>query len=280
MRKKYVDFPVLSKDEIWDKSKADLFMKIIASLQVLWLVTQVLSRAIQKLPVTPIELATLATSFYALTTLGFWIRKPLNIKTPMLLPLNITVADVVREAGEITEEPYKDSPFNFMEARTYMSSKWSKTLREQTIRWGLQSRPIERIPNDRDPQLSNLWQHFILGVSTAIFASIHLLGWNLSFATHAERLCWRVNCLTMWCLLAVYGTTEIVLCYREKFRNMGLDTGGGYKLRWPACLWFFLPAGLYALTRITVFVEVVLSFRSLPAGAFTTPCWSAAIPHI
>jgi hypothetical protein len=55
------------------------------------------------------------------------------------------------------------------------------------FRWilnrNLQTKPIERIPNDRDPQLSNFYQHLLLAVATASFASIHLAGWNFSFET-------------------------------------------------------------------------------------------------
>jgi hypothetical protein len=145
---------------------------------------------------------------------------------------------------------------------------------------GLQTKTIERIPNDRDPQLSNVYQHVSLAFATASFASIHLAGWNFSFETYWEAWLWRGNCLVMWGLLATYGTTEVVACCLERFQNLGMDTMGGYKMRWPACLWFIVPASLYAIARLALLFEVLYSMRSLPSGAFVEVKWSSFIPHI
>ncbi|KAF2089449.1 hypothetical protein K490DRAFT_63584 [Saccharata proteae CBS 121410] len=92
-------------------------------------------------------------------------------------------------------------------------------------------RSIQRIPNDRDPQPSNLKQHVALVVATATFARIQLLGWGSSFPSRWEEQWWRANCLVIWGLLAVYGTAEGVICWKEGHANLGLDTLGGYKLR-------------------------------------------------
>lgn len=84
----------------------------------------------------------------------------------------------------------------------------------------------------------------------------------------------------MWGLLATYGTTEVVACCHEKFQNLGMDTMGGYKMRWPASLWFIIPASLYAMARLALLFEVLYSMRSLPADAFLEVKWSSFIPHI
>lgn len=276
----YVSLPSISKKEIWDKSNADKVAKFIACFQTAWLATQVLGRAVQHLPITPLELATIVTAFCSLTMLGFWLHKPLDVEAPTLLPINSTITDILAQAGEAAKEPYRDSPLDFVEPRVYMSGKWSNMVCRWILRRGLQTRPIERIPNDRDPQLSSFRQHLALGVATASFASIHLAGWNFSFPTSWEAIFWRSNCLIMWGLLAIYGTTEVAICWWENYENLGLDTLGGYKLKWPACLCFFVPAGLYMGTRLCLIAEAVMSLRSLPEGAFAAVDWSAVLPHI
>lgn len=86
--------------------------------------------------------------------------------------------------------------------------------------------------------------------------------------------------MVMWGLLAVYGTAEVVICARENYVNLGLDTLNAYKKKWPGCLAFFIPAGLYFCTRLILLFEVLFSMRSLPAGAFVEVQWSALLPHI
>ena len=69
----------------------------------------------------------------------------------------------------------------------------------------------------------------------------------------------------MCLLLGVYGTAEVLICYLEDYQNLGLETCNGYKLRWPVCLLFFIPGGLYFCTRLCLIFEIILSMFSLPA---------------
>jgi hypothetical protein len=169
---------------------------------------------------------------------------------------------------------------DFLEPCAYISWKWYLSL----FRWiagnGLQTKPIERMPNDRDPQLLNIYQLMPLVIATASFASIHFAGWNFSFDTHWEMWLWRGNCLVMWGMLATYGAMEVVACCVENFENLGMDTMGAYKMRSPACLWFIVPTSLYGLARLALLFEVLYSMRSLPSDAFLQVEWSTLIPHI
>ena len=280
VRHKHIRLPSVSSREIWDKSNADYLAKAFACYQTLWLAVQLIGRGIQQLPITPLELATIAIAGCSLTTQWFWLKKPLDVETSITLNMERSIAEVFKDAGESCEGPFLDTPLDFIEPETYMSSKWSRTAFGWIQRWGLQTRPMKRIPDDRDPQPCNMRQHVLLGIATATFASIHLLGWNFSFPTGKESILWRANSLVMWGLLAVYGTAEVVICRREGYKNLGLDTLGAYKRRWPACLWFFIPAFLYMATRVIVIFESLWSMRSLPNGAFQTVQWAEMAPHL
>ncbi|KAI0168331.1 hypothetical protein BJ166DRAFT_496572 [Pestalotiopsis sp. NC0098] len=59
---------VLSEDDIKDKSKADLLLKILSILQISWLVLTVIAKFILELPLTQLEIATLAFSLFAIVT--------------------------------------------------------------------------------------------------------------------------------------------------------------------------------------------------------------------
>ncbi|KAI9652224.1 MAG: hypothetical protein M1831_007133 [Alyxoria varia] len=57
VEKKYIPIPNITRNEIWDKSKADLFAKFVAVLQSGWFVIQIVARAIQGLPISLLELS-------------------------------------------------------------------------------------------------------------------------------------------------------------------------------------------------------------------------------
>ncbi|KAI9771735.1 MAG: hypothetical protein M1839_002749 [Geoglossum umbratile] len=185
----YIPMPTITQREIWDKSKADKFAKTITGLQTLWLMTQIIARAIQRLPVTPLELSTLSIVCCSLTTLYFWLSKPLDVNATTLLTTSTPISAILLRAGASANDPFRDTPLDFVEPRTYMSSKWYERLLRLILRLGLQSRPLARIPNDRDPQLSTLKQHLFLGVAAAAFASIHLVGGISAFRRMGRRCC-------------------------------------------------------------------------------------------
>ena len=77
--------PKISKQDIRDKSKANGLVKAIACSQALWFCLQFLTRLAQKLPVSLLELNTLAHAICALLVYGFWWHKPLDIEEPALI---------------------------------------------------------------------------------------------------------------------------------------------------------------------------------------------------
>jgi hypothetical protein len=70
---------------ILDKSKADSFAKGIVIVQASWLVLQCITRWIAHLPVTKLELNTLAHAVCALVVYALWWDKPLDVRDPTLL---------------------------------------------------------------------------------------------------------------------------------------------------------------------------------------------------
>lgn len=280
VHKEIIRLPPITKKEIWDKSNADKVAKFLACFQTAWLTTQTIARAIQGLAITPLELSSIAMALTSLTTLWYWMHKPLDVETATAVYTERNLKEVIEMCNGEFPTDYVNTPLDFLEPRAYISRKWHPSLFNWILGNGLQTKPIERMPNDRDPQLSNIYQHVSLAIATASFASIHLAGWNFSFETPWEMWLWRGNCLIMWGLLATYGTTEVVACCIENFENLGMDTMGAYKMRWPACLWFIVPASFYALARLALLFEVLYSMRSLPSDAFLQVEWSTLIPHI
>ena len=302
IQKSYLSLPTISEKEIWDKSKADKVAKILAIFQTSWLGTQTLARAIQHLPITPLELFTLAVALNLLSTLWLWLNKPLDVGSPTVLTLDTSIAVILAQAGRIVKEPCRDTPLDFIESEIYQSRSWNERVLHWILHQGIQSRPMLRtdpcfplwlchgpgisiltcclgIPNDRDWQPLNLSQNLALALPVSIFASIHFCGWNFSFPTYTELILWRVAVSLIWSLLLVYGISEVVLFWKSKYTKTSLEIGRAYKRTWPWALFFHIPAGIYFCMRLLLVVEVVVSLRSLPEDAFVNIQWSGFIPH-
>jgi hypothetical protein len=77
--------PDISEESIQDKSKADSFSKGFAILQASWFIIQCISRLAACLPLTPLEVSTLAHVAFAMFTYTLWWKKPLEIQDPMII---------------------------------------------------------------------------------------------------------------------------------------------------------------------------------------------------
>jgi hypothetical protein len=74
------DFPRIAKADIDDKSNGDANSKGVIILQTGWFVTQCIAREIQGLPVTELELATVAFAALNFFIYVLWWEKPLNVQ--------------------------------------------------------------------------------------------------------------------------------------------------------------------------------------------------------
>jgi hypothetical protein len=82
IREGSVEMPIIAKADIEDRSKGDAFSKTIAILQLAWFVLQLVARYVQNLPITLLELDTLALAALAGIAYGCWWKKPKDIGRP------------------------------------------------------------------------------------------------------------------------------------------------------------------------------------------------------
>ena len=274
VQQRYLPMPKITKKEIWDKSKADMFAKIIAGFQAAWLVAQVVARGFQHLPVTLLELSTVALITCTGAALLFWTNKPLNVETPTNLELDCSVAEILLRAGDAAGAPFQDTPLDFVEPNLYTSSQLPLASY-----WGVQERPLPRIPNDRDSRPHNLRIVLIVAIPTASFSLLHLIGWNFELPTRCEQMLWRWTCISMGIILGTGCFAEASAIVMGGYTTTALTTLGGYKLRWPTNILFFVPGFLYMSARLIVIIEIVISLRLLPSGCFEVVQWSQLLPH-
>ena len=76
-------FVMPTEEEIKDRGKSDWLAKSLVLLQTSWFVMQCIARAIGHLPVTHLEIVTLAYAAINFAIYVFWWNKPLNVNRPV-----------------------------------------------------------------------------------------------------------------------------------------------------------------------------------------------------
>ncbi|KAI0175859.1 hypothetical protein GGR52DRAFT_570839 [Hypoxylon sp. FL1284] len=272
----YIEMPRITETQINDKSKADNLGKALAAFQALRLLTILITRGVSGLFITPLELATAAVVFCSMITLFLWRKKPLDVLAPVVIDAPFSISSLAPSSGTA---PCL-TPLDFIERDVYWSSKWSRRVEKYILKWKFQTRPLARMPNDRDFKPANFFENISLAAPVSIFASLHFCGWNLEFSTWAEGLLWRINCCVTWASLAIYGVSEMIGFWRSDYKLASLELFGSYKKRIPLSLIFHVLATLYFMSRLCLIVEAVISLRDLPDEAFMQVSWTQWIPRV
>ncbi|KAF3901518.1 hypothetical protein ABW20_dc0109190 [Dactylellina cionopaga] len=212
-------------------------------------------------------------------TFYFWIDKPLDVEQPTVIEMRTPIRDILLKAGEQASKPFFDTRLDFVESQVYVSRSWHGWLRRFIIYAGLQRGALDRIPNDRDPQLHSFSLYFCSAILTAGFASIHMCGWNFPFPSHTEQLLWRVTSAGLMVVLGLYGFGEMFGAHLEGYTQSGLRTMRSYKKKFPQNLLFVIPGVFYFVIRILILWETLFCLRLLPYGAFIAIEWTDFLPH-
>ena len=246
----FSSFAVPTEAEIKDKGKSDWLAKFIVLLQTSWFVMQCIARAIEHLPVTHLEIVTLAYAAMNFAIYVFWWNKPLNVDRPVRVFRKSDVEEPTLE-GQISANN------DFMDFIVGNQDKGVNLSHEDRV-------PRFWADNRDDAFFANV---IVLGIGVC-FGAIHCIAWHFSFPTQAELSIWRMSCVAITAV-PIYMPLMIV------FIGIGGDIIGII-----AALSAF-PAGiLYILARVFTLALAFTSLRGLPPGAFDTVHWTTFIPHV
>jgi len=244
--------------EIKDEGKSDWLAKSLVLVQTSWFVMQCIARAVERLPVTHLEIVTLAYAAMNFVIYVFWWNKPLNVNRPVR---------VFRES-DVEEPTLEGRRLANIGILNFIVGGQDK---------GVNLRHEDRVPmfwadNRDDVIFANI---IVLGVGIC-FGAIHCIAWHFSFPTHAGLLIWRISCVTIT-VVPFYIPLAIGLGFWLDHMDFKIATNiiGGIVLTS-----FFLAGILYILARIFTLALAFTSLRGLPSGAFDTVHWTTFIPHI
>ncbi|KAF2274461.1 uncharacterized protein EI97DRAFT_495246 [Westerdykella ornata] len=311
VEKEYVQFPNITAEDIWDKSKADTLAKIMTLVQASWLVIQLLGRAVLGLSTTTLELSAGAILFCTFGTFVCWSHKPTDVQKGIVLTCEATTAQILMEAGEAAAEPYKHTPLDFVAKQSFTCGY--DVMRFFNLRCDNPERPLRRFPNDRFPDICT-WEKFALFCMTSAYAATHMIPWKLAFPTRQEKMLWRISALIFTCVTVFFWVFETV-AVRQRFgrwdkyliwlrlkkptecvaadeeappkRVRTVDQLDAFEREQqnakPLLVWevgLLLPiVALYVLARAYMIVEVFVSLREVPKEVYQTFELADVLPH-
>jgi len=141
--------------EIDDRSKADHLVKLLALTQILWFVTQIIGRLVQKLAITTLELFTLGIVTWAVIIYGVYWEKPFDIRHPVVVRVKV---------------------------------KQDFTARENVLR------RVPVADYGAGPGIAHERMYVLIcAVVSLAFSALHVAAWKFHFSTLTELWLWRTN---------------------------------------------------------------------------------------
>ena len=237
----FPEMKIPTEKEINDLSKADAFTKAFACIQSGWLIIQIIVRVSVGLPITQLELATMAFVACALTMYLLWWRKPFGVET----------------RTSITVNAYADSDKQVLVDRLSNRYHSSSTIRRASlIRYfeqilGVQNRgqPIQKASVDKFAIHKAQMDHQFceMDMTREVFANIFVDGFE-----DLRKGLFRLKMAVRILIRNILGKPDSVMVPRELTRTLALYATGTLfsALHLAAWNWNFPSSTIRELWRI------------------------------
>jgi len=257
--------PLTSEAEIKDRGKSDGIGKFIVLFQTSWFIIQCIARGIEHLPLTELEIVTLAYAMMNVFVYIFWWDKPRDVGCPIRVHEDLTTSHRAEEweTGVLGV---------FMKVIVYVLGMQDEyiTLSQEGKVPMFWSGGVGADGSGTMLSMRAALGPSILGIA---FGAMHCIAWSYTFPSRAEFVLWRTSCIAM--MAVPFLTTVACALIATK------HSGELLKYIFLACIACLAPFSLlYIAARITTIVMAFTTLRSLPSEAFTVVDWTTFIPHI
>ncbi|KAK3368841.1 hypothetical protein B0T24DRAFT_668444 [Lasiosphaeria ovina] len=243
--------PRISEHEMLEKSKGNWLVKVLASLQICWLILQLAVRAYSGKPSSPLEIMTVAFAASSVITYLFLLHHPRDAEIRVYVP-----AARAASVGDMTAV-----------AQKYPS--W----------WLPLYSPPDSIPNQcincaprgwfDKLRATRAWVGFFV-IGNVVFGGLHLLAWDSSFPTPTERMLWRVA--TFVTIFVLVGAALLDYARWSFPRSKGVKRLRDWKLRVYSIFYdplLALCSITIVLARLFLFLEAYRSLYYLPREVYS-----------
>ncbi|KAH7349125.1 hypothetical protein BKA66DRAFT_431791 [Pyrenochaeta sp. MPI-SDFR-AT-0127] len=259
----------ITEKDIRDKGKADGLIKIVTLSQIIWLLLQSIARLIQGLPLTTLEVSTLAYIPCAISIYGLWWDKPYEVSVPTIL--------IIERPGNFFPRIQPWRP----ETVGRVNRNYPLVVRDYQI-YGLTRECLDAVRSSFRPMSQS-------GLTASVFllvGAIHIAAWNFEFPTLTEQRGWRICSLLItasipfswWCsgILQWVATGK---WWEDAWYDLEHPSR---RVRWLRQLCFAIHGTcivLYAAARSFLLVEAFMGLRAAPGAVYKTPEWTSLLPH-
>ncbi|KAH9959073.1 hypothetical protein BC827DRAFT_1135199 [Russula dissimulans] len=302
------DFPRISKMEIQDKSKGDFVSKAVVILQTTWFVMQCIARGVQGLPITELELATIAFAGLNFVLYLLWWDKPLNVQCGVRV-YKKRITDSPVEDGHVEATvgcwvALGDALSKLPAAIVHGPLEEDSFLEESGLRWPWPARvlawpvikPFDILVGGYHDEVgkrvgtfypreweywSKVWRlAMVIAVIASAFGGIHCIGWSFIFPSSTEKKLWHVASVSITSIpvplfLLLFLLESDLLDDVPDWLHVNTLV---FERIITLCV--VLHLFLYVLSRLVLLILPFLCLRSLPPAAYHTVRWTSFIPHI
>ncbi|KFY93545.1 hypothetical protein V498_04358 [Pseudogymnoascus sp. VKM F-4517 (FW-2822)] len=305
-------------DLIQAENKTDSLTKGIVVLQVTWFTIQCISRAAENLPISQLEIGTVAYVGCSILTTAFWWHKPLDIRLwKCYSDSQVATLDML---GSGLDSPGTQICLGYYRLPNFVLESELRTRYQRKT--GSQNGEYEWVDYNGHDLFGfdgNAIRESIFGaILASLLGSIHITAWNLEFSTKFERYGWRTGALIVTILpIFALGLGYVVVMvdlmrpirwlgkvpdnstalssWSQRIQSLKLRLYHGFKLKDLVAAWgtpkdrlgpffrncFFALFGLvYCPARCMLIQLMFNAFKSMPAGVYVTVQWTENILHI
>lgn len=169
--KNAIAIPRITAEVIDERSKTDYLAQSVTFIQVSWFVLTTVARVAKHLPISALEVSTLAFVSCAAAVAFFWWEKPLDFGSSTVIKIPIQDRDLF---------------LSMFEQLDFSPSEQELAERIAPREWFVRTREI------KDKAVHMVW----IG---CVFNGIHVTAWDFSFPSNTELLLWRI-CSIAACL--------------------------------------------------------------------------------
>lgn len=223
-------FPSMSKEDLDAISNSDGLAKALAVCQVLWLIIQMISRAVSNLAVCQLEIATGAFAITTFLTYLFLWQKPQGVSRPIYL--GAVRRPTIDEAWELAQCGLEETSSLLYRARSWRQSR--KHLKARAF------------------------SNTIMLICATALGAVHCAAWNFEFPGKVEMWAWR------GCALGSTFLPLFLLAWHELYLRYAFTKHIVFSV---VILVGFM---LYGFTRLFIMVEMFRCLFYLPVEAFVT----------
>ncbi|KAJ7450759.1 hypothetical protein FB451DRAFT_1566418 [Mycena latifolia] len=236
----------IKTEDIMDKGKGDALSKGVALAQGVWFTAQCLARVSQRLPMTELEVVTLAFAVMNIFTRLLWWGKPLDVQQP--IPVGPT-----EQPHEAIPPPHR---VNLLDRFAGLCAGYYP---------------------EYDPATDARGALFIVECFVGtIFGAIHCAAWNAHFPSADEMWMWRA-CSLLVAVIPVTLAASYMIAHCLPV-PVAIKKTKAFTLISLATLLLGIPT--YIIARLFLVILPFTALRALPPGAFMDVDWRVYIPHL